>query len=199
MHRICGVGVAEETAGVASQPCAKRSPVRATWRKQRLGTHARELCGWRSVREGCAVQALRVGKKPARVKRWQTWTAHSESLTQKRTHNVACGCTHSDTAQQARARAFSHSLAHSLTSRTEWRGAERSALCDTTRVRAAVRSKRFRTQEPGGFLSLFLPRRPSLLRLHDAWSPVYFLRSATRFLAERQLLESDGVLATSLL
>ena len=38
--------------------------------------------------------------------------------------------------------AETHSLTYSLTSRTEWRGAERSAVCDTIRVHAAVRSKK---------------------------------------------------------
>ena len=69
---------------------------------------AGELCGWRSVREGCTVWALRVGKKPARVKRWANLDCALRVPQTKRTHNVA-----RDKAQQARARAFS--LSHSLT------------------------------------------------------------------------------------
>ena len=87
-------------------------PVQAHRMRGAAKAHALELCGWRSVREGCCVQALRVGKKPAQVKRWQTWTAHSESLTQKRTHNVARGCTHRN---NKHVHARSHSLTHSLT------------------------------------------------------------------------------------
>ena len=50
----------------------------------------------------------------------------------KRTHNVARGCTHSDTAQQARARAFS------LTHSTHGAGAQ----CNTTRVHELYFSER---------------------------------------------------------
>ena len=78
---------------LASQPCA-------TWREQRLGTHARELYGWRSVREGCTVQALRAGKKPA----------HSESLTHNgdTTWHVAAHTV-------ARLNKHVHARSHSLT------------------------------------------------------------------------------------
>ena len=73
---------------------------------------AGELCGWRSVRERCTVWALRVWKKPARVKRWANLDCALRVPQTKRTHNVA-----RDKAQQARARAFSvtHSLTLSLT------------------------------------------------------------------------------------
>ena len=42
-------------------------------------------------------------------------------------------------------RSLAHSLTRPLTSRTESRGAERSALCYTTRVHAAVRSEKVST------------------------------------------------------
>ena len=54
-----------------------------------------------------------------------------------------------------------HSHTHTLTSRTEWRRAEHSALCDTTRVHAAARSKTGDALQPGRLLptraSSFLP------------------------------------------
>ena len=123
--------MAEET--VTSQPCTKRFLVCAAWRERSLtqsaawntvqqarrenvhtGSHVPKNCVLHlpdlPLVESLCVQVGR--KKPARVKRWQTWTAHSESLTQKghTTWHVAAR-----TVTRHNKLSHSYSLSHSLT------------------------------------------------------------------------------------
>ena len=132
------------------------------------------------MREGSTVQALRAGKKPARVKRWQTWTAHLESLTQKRRHNVARGCSHSDTTQQARARALS--LTHSLTLSLIFTHFTQSAQVMRSATHSATYTHNELCAQPRWFLLLlssegwvFPSFAPLRLLVRDITSPAQFL------------------------
>ena len=141
---------------MTSQPCEKWSSVRATWREQRLGIHARELSGWRSVREGSA-----------RVKRWQTWTAHSESLTQKG-HTTWHVAARTVTRHNKHVHARSHSLTHSLKCRAH---ATRSVRQHVTSLCALVQlflKLVGGTLQAGRFLA---SPRPSVAPISPSFSP----------------------------
>ena len=117
-----------------------------------------------------------------------------------------------DTAQAAHPRAqphahphgFTHTLTHSLTSRPEWRGVEHSALCDTTRVHAAVRSKKV-CPDRVGFCGLFVRPRRTLRPQHEVAHLTSFSQDGGlwdsleyRFVTEREgQITADTYLALS--